>query len=255
MATNTPSHRLIPDGEPRTPLTGWRVFSFQGRARQGGAMTPSRRLAPVNIPLAFRLGQRQIADGILTIYPRENSTQHPIGGHLYIGAQAYPFTGKVEGLRFDFEHSTPRGRPAKTARDVAVGMAYDSFVRAATRTVGEKRAKAFATRQCLELWQKWPGVQDASALRRARRNMQTELKGRNGVLITYNGTAPDMSDYVAVWLLPGATLQTTGGELHMHGPAWVWHWGAELAQHFECISAVAQTPSAADSDLETVGGQ
>ena len=30
MSTNTLSHRLIPDGEPRTPLTGWRVFSFQG---------------------------------------------------------------------------------------------------------------------------------------------------------------------------------------------------------------------------------
>lgn len=30
MAANTPSYRLIPDGENRTPLTGWRVFSFQG---------------------------------------------------------------------------------------------------------------------------------------------------------------------------------------------------------------------------------
>lgn len=192
---------------------------------------------------------------MLNIYPREGGTRHPIGGHLYIGENAHPFTGEINGLRFIYEQKMPRGQPKKIGRDMGAYMAYQSFFRNAIRAnLTESKAKAFASKKCLELWQKWPGIQDGSGLRLARRHAQNELAGKPRTHFTYTGTKPDWSDYTCLLLLPGATRQATDGKLHIDGPMWVWHWGMEVAEWYERVTAMADVPDAADFGLITVGG-
>ena len=200
------------------------------------------------------MGENLVTDGVLNIYPRQDSLKHAIGGHIYLGNEAHPFIGHIDGLRINGEKTAQRGRPSKIARDLGVGIAYNSFMQHAMHSLPLAQAKAFAKRKCLELWNRWSGIKDDHTLRRARRAANKEFKGHTA-LFTYTGKAEDCSDYVALLLLPGATWQTYEGEMRIHGPVWVWRWGEEEAVHVQNVTAIARAPNAAESALMTVGGQ
>lgn len=202
------------------------------------------RIKPIELRPIFQFGNYS-TDGTLTIYPRPGSTRHPIGGHFYLGDVAHPFTGSIEGLALDYAPSVPPGRPPKTARDVGVYLAYKSFLQVARRELPMPQAQGFSKRKCMELWKKWPGISDEKALRRARSSALKTLEG-NRALLSYTGTAADYSDYVALLLLPGASYCTQAGAMQVQGPAWVWRWGQETAEHTQRISATVSGISTPD---------
>lgn len=234
------------------PAHRWRRWHLAWDTSAGNTL--AQKLQPLTLRPKFHFGKNLVTDGVLNIYPRQDSLRHPIGGHIFFGNDAYPFVGHVDGLRLTGEKTKPRGRPSNLARDLGVRLAYDSIMQHAGRLLPLPRAKAYAKRECLALWNRWPGIQDDRALRRARGTADKVLKGHTA-LFTYTGVAEDFSDYVALLLLPGATWQTYEGETRIHGPAWVWRWGEEKAEHFHNVTAIARTPNAPDSASITLGGQ
>ena len=202
------------------------------------------RIKPIELRPTFHFGNYN-TDGALTIYPRPGSTRHAIGGHFYLGDVAHPFTGSIEGLALDYAPSAPPGRPPKTARDVGVYLAYESFLQNAQRDLPMPQAQGFSKRKCMELWKKWPGISDEKALRRARKNALDALEGKRA-LLTYTGTTPDFSDYVALLLLPGASYCMQAGTMQVQGPAWLWRWGQEVAEHTRRINATVSGFSTPD---------
>ncbi len=223
---------------------------YYGGSIRGDAL--QRRIKPIELRAQFNFGPGPVTDGVLNIYPRPGSLQHPVGGHFYLGDTAHPFTGRIDGLHITRAPTSPQGRPPKTARDMGVKIAYDSLLRCAVCTLPKVKAQTFAKNQCLDLWSRWPGIQEAAALRTARRNAGRTLAGTTGAMLTYTGTAPDLSDYVAVLALPGATHQTHAGRLRINGPAWVWRWGEETAERFDTVQIEVSIPGAIDTALVTL---
>ena len=200
------------------------------------------RAKPITRPTIFSFPHGDL-DGELTILPSYGQNNHRLHGHFYIGHDAYPFTGKLENLRI--ESTAPRtGRPPKIARDIAVYLAHASIQKSASKAIGEAGAAAFATTQCLELWMRWPGIQDDRALRRAREKAQMHLRGSARALLTYTGTSPDMLDYIAVMLRAGARIEVADGNLIATGPAWVWRWGSQFAEEHKDGHVTALVPEA-----------
>lgn len=200
------------------------------------------RAKPITVPTTFNFPHASL-DGELTILPRYGQDNHPLHGHFYIGDNAHPFTGKLENLRIE-STATRTGRPANIARDMGTYLAHASIQKSASKAIGESHAAAFATAQCLELWKRWPGIQDDRTLRRARENAQKRLKGSARGLLTYTGTNTDMLDYVSVMLLAGARVEVTDGNLIATGPAWIWRWGQQLAENHEHARVTALMPEA-----------
>jgi hypothetical protein len=207
-----------------------------------GAWVKAVRAKPITVPTTFSFPRGRL-EGELTILPSYGQDSHPLHGHFYDGENAHPFIGRLTNLRI--EAPTPHaGRRANTARDMAAYLAYESMHTRATKDMGERNGSAFATKQCLELWSRWPGIQDDRALRRAREKAKNRLKGTASGLLSYSGTKPDMSDYVVILLLAGAKVEVIAGQLTATGSAWIWRWGQQLAEHHPRAHITAQVPQA-----------
>ena len=163
------------------------------------------RAKPITVPMTFNFPHGSL-DGELTILPSYGQTSHKLHGHFYINDDAHPFIGKLENLRIESTASRT-GRKPKIERDMGAYLAHTSIQQRATKAIGASKANAFATEQCLELWKRWPGIKDDRTLRRARENAQERLKGVARGLLTYTGTNAEMSDYVSIMLLAGATVE------------------------------------------------
>ncbi len=207
----------------------------------------NQRIKPIELCAQFHFGRSNITDGVLNIYPREGSSRHPIGGHFYAGDNAIPFMGTIDGLNIIRAPDAQFGRPSKTARDTGVYMAYQSILGCMFHTLPLPQAQAFAKNECLKMWSEWPGIQDARALRRARKNVEEDLSKL--AALTFTGTAPDMSNYVTLLALPGATWQVHAGKVQICGPAWVWRWGEEKATRSNNCRAEAIITGASDTTL------
>lgn len=210
------------------------------------------RRTPITLAFTMRLPSAEVFPGELHIHERAGSLNHPVGGFLSVGEETLPLIGEIRNLRIERQDSPARGRPTKTARDVGVYLAHHAIARTAARPGGEPTfppspgQRRWATQEVLQLWQRWPGIQDESAVRRSLKKAEAALKGAPCSLLTYTGHAADMSDFATVLLMQGANTTVASGRLHATGPAWVWRWGQERAEFGRRFTVVAETPEARD---------
>lgn len=209
-------------------------------------MRKTERSKPTTRKVKFRFPDGNRLDGELTILPRHDHATHLVHGHFHDGGNWIPFHGRIENLIIEAPRTRPPGRPRKEARDLGAFMAYESMRMGAQHSIGEHKAKSFATRKCLELWSRWPGIQDDASLRAARRRGREILSGKARWQLTYTGTTADFSDYVVACLLPGSEISITSGHLLATGPAWIWRWGSQEAELHQTVKVAALVPDMRD---------
>ena len=143
--------------------------------------------------------------------------------------------------------SSNRGRASLLARKVAVTMAHRAITQLTAPDLGQRDAKSFARKKCLELWPHWTAIQrrdkplrvwgtplktlpgDDRIFRIYRNEAWAVLRESAFGLLTWSGVREDFSDFVAVLFLAGSKRTTSADGIRIYGPAWVWRWGQKEA--------------------------
>lgn len=133
------------------------------------------------------------------------------------------------------------------ARKVAAAMAHEAITQLAAPDLGQRDAKSFARKKCLELWPQWAAIQrrnkslkvwgtelkklpgEDRVFRNYRQETWALLKRAARGFLVWSGTREDFSDFVAVLFLTGSKRTTSADGTRIYGPAWIWHWGQKEA--------------------------